>query len=136
MATKSIHRRDLGDVALMLVIGATGKGTTVMAHALEVPRKWVCGGVRDGYECATDLDMALADSLPLLTTYGLSNWLRANDDVEPGQAYGAWKSPDNGHIYFDVVDFHDTKDAALTIARARGELAVFDIATGETAYVS
>jgi hypothetical protein len=120
----------------MLVIGATGEGTTVMAHSEDVLNKWACGGVRDGLEVATNPAMAEADSLPMLTTYALRNWLRVNADIPAGTGYGAWKSPDNGHIYFDVVDFYDDKESALEVARARGELAVFDIATGETAWVN
>lgn len=132
----TILRRNLSDVALMLAIGALGDGVTVMSHNVEIPSKWVCGGVRDSLHVAATPEVAERDSVPLLTTFALRNWLTRNSDLGPQYGYGAWRDPSSGHVYFDVVDFHDSQSEALEVGRARGELAVFDIATRQTAYVA
>lgn len=128
----TILRRNLSDVALMLAIGALGHGATVMSHNVDTPTEWVCGGVRDSLVVATTPEAAERQSVPLLTTFVLRSWLTRNSDIGPQYGYGVWRDDYSGLVYFDVVDFHPTESEALTIAEARGELAVFDIATGRT----
>lgn len=60
-------------------------------------------------------------------------WLKARkaDLAWQGRYAGAWV--DKGNLYLDMVEIRQDKEDALQRARARGELAVFNLATREEA---
>ena len=48
-----------------------------------------------------------------------------------GKSVGGWRDKKSGDYFLDVVEVHQDKDHALKLARERGELAIFDLSTGE-----
>lgn len=57
-------------------------------------------------------------------------WVGANDGATPLHA-GVWANPDNGIVYFDIVQIFTDYVDAMDAARANGEIAIFDNVTGE-----
>lgn len=55
-------------------------------------------------------------------------WAEAVVDLDPNHdSYGVWFNRDENRVHFDAVDLYGDAAEALTQARARGELAVYDI---------
>lgn len=46
----------------------------------------------------------------------------------PALFYGVWTDQETGKVYFDVSTWWITREIAMEIARAHGELAIWDIA--------
>ncbi len=46
----------------------------------------------------------------------------------PGRVWGGWRDPETGKAYLDVSAVTDSRSAALDLARAHHQLAVFDFA--------
>ncbi len=57
------------------------------------------------------------------------NWVQSNDDL----FFGGWQTED--YVYLDVSEWFGIESAAALAAADRGELAYFNLATGETIYV-
>lgn len=49
-------------------------------------------------------------------------------DVLPGDLFGRWTDPLTNKVYWDLVEHFEDLDDALTAARHRGELAIWDFA--------
>lgn len=73
---------------------------------------------------------------PVLTVPNLHTWL---SDIVPnltfGHYVGAWHDERTGNVHFDVSLLQVSRSHAIRIARHRGELAIYDLAAGETVYV-
>lgn len=71
-----------------------------------------------------------------LTVPNLTAWL---SDIVPnltsGHYVGAWHDARTGNVHFDVSLRQVSRSDAIRIARGRGELAIYDLAAGETIYV-
>lgn len=52
-----------------------------------------------------------------------------------GHYLGAWIDHETDNVYLDVSQLEMSRDRAIWIARQRGELAIYDLAAGETIYV-
>lgn len=48
-----------------------------------------------------------------------------------GKSVGGWRDEKSGDYFLDVVEVHQDKALALKLAKQRGELAIFDLSTGE-----
>lgn len=51
------------------------------------------------------------------------------------QFLGTWIDPKTGIMYVDCIDFHMHESDALKVARVRGELAIYNLATDETVHM-
>lgn len=112
--------RDRTDVALSLLAGLLREGgATVSTRTNEtVPvTGYMVGGV------ATPLEVKRAELRPS----DVVAWLERTD-VPTGSYVGAWES--DGVLYFDVSQRLEDRGTALHAARARGELAIWDLDNG------
>lgn len=89
----------------------------VPTHGYVVGRPGL-GVVFDGVPTVSDVELWLA--------------LLADDAT----AVGSWHDRRTGRVYFDAVDIFDDVDTAMSRARARGELAIFDLAHARELRVS
>jgi hypothetical protein len=48
----------------------------------------------------------------------------------PGRVWGGWRDPASGRAFVDVSAVADSRALALDLARAHGQLAIFDFAAG------
>lgn len=67
------------------------------------------------------------DSL-VLHTYVNDNWDLLSQD---GKMFGGWVDTDTGTTYLDVVTILDSKEEALSLAVQHGELAIYDLGSGQ-----
>lgn len=100
------------------------RGETPAGHAV-----WTVGGdTRPAASFAYSPDDALASSR---LADALCRVLGSYDDDPYRPAYiGTWI--DDGTVYVDAVSLHSSREDALAVAYARGEAAVYNLATGET----
>lgn len=57
----------------------------------------------------------------------VADWLEVNLLFYPdAHTVGSWHNSENNGVYFDLGTLHATEDEALTVARERGEYAIWD----------
>lgn len=68
-------------------------------------------------------------TLDVILDYIFDNWSVLNEDKH---CLGTWI--DNEIVYIDISIVYDDRSSSIDIARAQGELAIFDLSTFETIY--
>lgn len=63
-----------------------------------------------------------------LVTFVTDNWDLLRQD---GYMFGAWLDTETGITYLDVVTVLDSKELALDLAVQKGELAIYDLGSGQ-----
>lgn len=66
-------------------------------------------------------------------TITLANYVRDHWDIlkTEGKVFGGWLDTESGKTYLDVVTVFDSKEVALDLAVQHGELAIYDITSGQ-----
>lgn len=63
-----------------------------------------------------------------LVTYINDNWDLLSTE---GKVFGGWVDTESGTTYLDVVTLFDSKEQALDLAVQHGELAIYDLGSGQ-----
>lgn len=120
--------------ALRLVTGivSSGGASVPVSSNGSVPTSgYMVGGIYSEEVKATSL------AIWQVTTF-VERGLKVARDLygEGSAAYlGSWLDAETGQVWFDVSEHVAERGAALRLAAKRGELAVYDIATGESVYI-
>jgi len=120
-----------------LIDGAIKHGgctLNTLAYQANAPKSgFVVGG-------ASDVLVISADKLhgheAVKARKDVRDWLASNIDEDNYPAFpfvGSWK--DNGGVFFDFCNIYESIDDALNLARARKEIAIYDLAAGESIFV-
>ena len=108
-------------IARHLVNGAQTDGGATINHLLKVPRSGYCVGL--GGAVALDKARPYFDQALAIVDQALAD--------EPRTTFGAWvDSEDRNALYIEAVQVFDMEHLAMNVARARGELAIYDLANG------
>lgn len=90
------------------------------------------GWVEEGFAVSVNPERTRTFELPVntadLVTYVNDNWdlLKSEPSV-----FGGWLDTETDITYLDVVTVLDSKEEALDLAVAHGELAIFDLGSGQ-----
>ena len=103
-----------------LLNGAQTDGGATINHLSKVPRVGFCVGL--GGAVALDPSRPYFDQALAIVDQALAD--------EPRTTFGAWVDTDTQALYIEPVQVFDMEHVALNVARARGELAIFDLANG------
>lgn len=104
---------------LLVAMAKAGEDGTVSTHGEPLPESgYYVGGKTPSliFDNVTDVDR------------GEVGWWIGNNS---SRFYGVWVDSDTGKIYFDAVTHMNYKSYALSVARSRGEIAVWDIANSK-----
>lgn len=93
-----------------------GDGATVSTTGHEPTDGYMVGGAT--------AELVLTDSSN--AAHKIREYVTGTD----GTYYGIWRNDDTGHHHVDVSEHYDSREAALTVARIRGEIAVWDLSNG------
>jgi hypothetical protein len=114
MATSALHLlRTTGGFTVDLNDGAKTFPTEGFAVSVNPERTRVIEGTVD----SVTLHQYGRDNRDLLST--------------PGKVFGGWLDTESGKTYLDVVTLFDSKEEALDLAVEHGELAIFDLGSGQ-----
>ena len=109
-----------------LLNGAQTDGGATINHLSQVPRSGYCVGL--GGAVALDPSRSYFDQALQIVDDALA--------AEPRTTFGAWVDRKAGEygdfhvLYIEAVQVFDMEHLAMNVARARGELAIYDLANG------
>ena len=103
-----------------LLNGAQTDGGATINHLSQVPRTGFCVGL--GGAVALDKSKGYFDQALAIVDQALAD--------EPRTTFGAWVDMDTQALYIEPVQVFDSEKIAMNVARARGELAIFDLWKG------
>jgi hypothetical protein len=94
---------------------------------LRTPEGWVT----KGFAVSVNPERTQTSQNPdasTLARYVLDNWDLLSQEPK---VFGGWLDTESGITYLDVVTVFDSKEEALDLAVQHGELAIFDLGSGQ-----
>lgn len=104
---------------LLVAMAKAGEDGTVSTHGEPLPES--------GYYVGGKSPSLIFESAELVDRGEVGWWLGTNRACD---YYGVWADQSTGKIYLDGVSHVNNHDLAIAIAELRGEIAIWDIASG------
>lgn len=101
-------------------MSTNGEGGTITRTGEALPQ--------EGYFIGGKFRSLVFESRAEIDRGELGWWIGSNT---PARFYGVWEDPETGKVYFDAVSHMNYEANALSLAKVRGELAIWDIVAGQ-----